>query len=145
MKAIKQIGLLLTLALTMCFTACSSDDDNALKGISQNELVGTWSLHPISSNMYLDSSNIWTFYPDNTCVCLSRGMVGEAYVFTYSYRLTNGGRTVELTNTSDHSTLIMSTGKLGNEEILWQHESNSDGRLDFKLIRISYNTETLYA
>ena len=70
MKALKLLGLLAVIALTLSFTACSDDDDK-LEGISQQELMGVWVLAPIDKSATMTDAPEWTFNADNTCTCFS--------------------------------------------------------------------------
>ena len=132
MKAIRLFGLLAVLALTLSFTACS-DDDDALTGISQKELLGAWEVAPIDKNATMTDASIWIFCADNTCTCL----VGvRGITVSYTYQLQNHGKTVQLT-TSDGSVINFITGKLSRDQILWQEMPESGGtRLMHKLIRV---------
>ena len=132
MKTLRFFGLLATLLLTMSFTACS-DDDDALTGISQQELLGVWQLAPMDKNATMTDASIWTFNTDNTCTCL----VGERGItVSYNYLLVNHGLTVQLT-TSEGNLITISTGKLSKGQILWQEIPESGGtRLMHKLVRL---------
>lgn len=132
MKTLKFLGLLATLLLTMSFTACS-DDDDALTGISQKELLGAWEVAPIDKNATMTDASIWIFSADNTCTCF----VGERGItVSYTYQLQNHGLRVQLTTSEGH-TIYFSTGKLSKGEILWQEMPESGGtRLMHKLIRV---------
>jgi len=135
MKALRFFGLLATLLLTMSFTACS-DDDDALTGISQQELLGAWEVAPLDKNATMTDASIWIFNADNTCTCL----VGvRGITVSYTYQLQNHGKTVQLT-TSDGSVINFITGKLSRDQILWQEMPESGGtRLMHKLIRVDYD------
>ena len=154
MKALRFFGLLATLLLTMSFTACS-DDDDALTGISQKELLGAWEVAPLDKNATMTDASIWIFNADNTCTCLvgERGitvsyikkilvqvpkiLVGERGItVSYTYQLQNHGKTVQLT-TSDGSVINFITGKLSRDQILWQEMPGSGGtRLMHKLVKL---------
>ncbi len=115
MKTLKFLGLLATLLLTMSFTACS-DDDDALTGISQQELLGAWMTAPMDQNATMTDAPEWTFNEDNTCTCFS-GESGRTTSFTY--KLLNHGTIVQLID-SDNNKRSFNTGRLSKNEIVWR-------------------------